>query len=60
MIINNAKGAVKIIDALSDDSNLWRNEMQDNKVKPLVEGKPNNTKRTYAQRNTADFDKQHS
>ncbi len=50
MTITHAKGAVKIIDALSDDSDLWRNEMQDNKVKPLVEGTPNNTKRTYAQR----------
>jgi hypothetical protein len=59
MIINNAKGAVKIIDALSDGSDLWRNAMQDNKVKPLVEGKPNDTKRTYAQRNTEDCDKQH-
>jgi hypothetical protein len=59
VIINNAKGAVKIIDALSDGSDLWRNAMQDNKVKPLVEGTPNNNKRTYAQRNTEDCDKQH-
>jgi hypothetical protein len=59
MMLTNAKGAVKIINALSDGSNLWRNKMQDNKVKPLVEGKPNDNKRTYAQRNTEDFDKQH-
>ena len=59
MIINNAKGAIKIIDALSVGSDMWRNEMQYNKVKPLVDVSPNNTKRTYAQRNTQDFDKQH-
>ena len=45
--------------ASSDGSCLWNNEMQDDQVKPLVKGKPNDTKRTYAQRNTEDFDKQH-